>query len=244
MKRGQLRGWMGLLMLVMVMLSACASPAPTATPPPLPTDTPQPSATSTPTATLTLTPTTTATPTLTLTPTLTSTPTPSFEQAKVIDLRFGVGGYQMVVVVPSLHDQYNLILGGIKFTCAVDEKAPERLFCFGLARPPLDQSLTLAFLHPETGKVVYQGKIILDSRALPTPVPSGYKQYDCPDRGKNVVCEMECRIAPDGNPCVVATCFDACGPYYSVHTCPENVSQWTLCDDNLWREMKSRYNIP
>ncbi len=245
MKRLQFHGWMGLLVLTMLVVSACTPPAPAATPTPVSTDTPQPSATATPTATLTLTPTVTATLTQTPTSTLTPTPAPSFEQAKVIELRYqAVGGYQITMVVPAVNAPYNVILGGINFKCSFDEKYPDRLFCFGLAKPPMDQTITLAFLHPDTGKVMYQGKIVLDSRALPTPVPSGYSQYDCPDRGKNVTCEIECRIAPDGVPCMVATCFDACGPYYSVHTCPEDVSQWNMCNDELLREMKSRYNIP
>lgn len=83
------------LLLLIVLLTACSSPsptAPTATPlptdtPPLPTETPSPLPSATPTATLTPSPTETFTPTLTFTPT--DTPTITLTPTLVV-LRFQV----------------------------------------------------------------------------------------------------------------------------------------------------------
>ena len=179
------------------------------------------------------------------------TPSPSptlpaaFDAAKPIELASGVGGWKLSFQVPNLDRAYNVIAAGIQFKCSYDAKYPERLFCFGLSRPPLDQTITLAFLDADTNQVVYQSKTIFVSANLPTPVPEGYSYDNCAERGTNVTCESECRIAPDGNPCVVSTCYDACGPYFSVNTCPDGVTEWKgLCSDEQWLEQKARLNIP
>jgi hypothetical protein len=146
--------------------------------------------------------------------------------------------------IPNLTQAYDVIAAGIDFNCSFDALYSDRLFCYGLARPPLDQSITLAFLDQATRQVVYQSKTVFASAALPTPVPQGFNQYDCPERGTNVTCETECRVAPDGSPCLVSTCFDACGPYYSVDSCPGGVSSWNMCSDAQLADLKARYNIP
>ena len=64
-------------------------------------------------------------------------------------------------------------------------------------------------------------RLVIPTALLVPPTPVGWAGNNCPQRGQNVSCETECRIAPDGNPCIVATCTDACGPYFSVHTCPD-----------------------
>mgnify|MGYP001163321771 CR=1 FL=1 len=237
------------LVLLGVLLSACAPATAQPTPTAAPSQTSAPSAT--PAATLTLTPSATSTATATLTPTLTETPLPSptlaaaFDAAKPIELTSGVGGWKLSFQVPHLTQAYNAIVAGIQFKCSYDAKYADRLFCFGLSRPPLDQTITLAFLDPDSGKVVYQSKTMFVSATLPTPIPEGYSYDNCAERGTNVTCETECRIAPDGSPCIVSTCFDACGPYFSVNTCPEGVSEWKgLCSDEQLQEQKARNNIP
>jgi len=235
--------------LLLVLLAACAPAAPLPTATPLPSDTPMPSATATVTPSATATATETAT--LTETPTLTDTPSPSptlaaaFDQARPFELASGVGGWKLSLQVPNLTQAYNVIAAGIQFSCSYLEQYADRLFCYGLARPPLDQTITLAFIDPDTNQVVYQAQTVFLSANLPTPVPEGYTDTNCPERGTNVTCESECRIAPDGNPCVVSTCYDACGRYFSVDTCPSGVTEWKgLCSDAQWQEQKERLNIP
>jgi hypothetical protein len=233
--------------LSLCLLAACspATPSPTLTP--LPTDTPQPSptATITPTATQTDTPTATPTATPTFTPSPSPTPAVAFDQAQPFELSSGVGGWRLNFKIPNLDRAYDAIVAGIDFGCTYESQYPDRLFCFGLSRPPLDQTITLAFLDPDTRQVVYQTKTVFASVNLPTPVPEGYSSTDCSERGQNVTCETECRIAPDDSPCIVSTCYDACGPYFSVDTCPKGVTVWKgLCSDEQWQDQKARNNIP
>ena len=238
----------GLLLAVVAGCSA-AVPSPTFTPLPptsttIPSATPAPSTTDTPAPSETATPAATATLTPTLPPSLTPTLIAAFDQAQVTGMSNQVGGIQLVVTVPSLTVAYNLILGGNKYSCSVDAKYPGKLFCWGLAKPPFDTELTIAFLDVQNGSVVFQTKTVLAKKAFPTPVPAGYSWSSCPDRGKNVTCETECRIDPNGNPCLVSSCFDACGPYFSVDSCPKNVDHWSVCDPSVAAEMKAKYNVP
>jgi hypothetical protein len=160
-------------------------------------------------------------------------------------LASGVGGWKLSFKVPNLTQVYDVIAAGIPYKCNFLEEYPEKLFCFGLSRPPLDQTISLAFIDPTTNQAVFQEETVFISAMLPTPVPEGYSQYDCAERGTNVTCESECRIAPDGSPCVVSTCYDACGPYFSVNTCPDGVAEWKgMCSDEQWAEQKARLNIP
>jgi hypothetical protein len=239
-----------LSVLTLVFLVACSGLAlnqPTATP--APTQTTLPSATTAPTTTvpsptITQTITATATATVTASPVPSATPQVGFEKAQVTELKNGVGGYSIVMTVPNLDVAYDVILGGIKFSCTVNEKYAGKLFCWGLQRPPLDVSLTEAFLSQTTKQVVYQTKVVLSSTTLPTAIPIGYPDTNCPDRGKHVSCESECRIY-DGKPCMVATCTDACGLYFSVQTCPADMTVPSpSCSAEQWIQQKALNGIP
>ncbi|HCE18338.1 MAG TPA: hypothetical protein DEQ80_10805 [Anaerolinea thermolimosa] len=233
--------------ITLILLTACAPALPSPTPTPVPSETPLPTATATVTQTPSLTPTvtSTSTPTLTLTPSLTPTPETAFDQARPIELTSGVGGWRLTFAIPHLNRAVNVIAAGIRFNCAFDAQYPDRLFCYGLSKPPLDQKITLAFLDADTGKVLYQSETVFASAALPTPVPKGYSNTNCAERGQKVTCETECRVDPStGIPCIVSSCFDACGPYYSVDSCPAGVSVWNICSAEQWEEMKAKFNIP
>lgn len=54
-----------------------------------------------------------------------------------------------------------------------------------------------------------------------------------------VSCETECRIAPNGNPCIVETCVYVAGGYaYSRHTCPDNMPLLGhMCNDAQRRQL-------
>ena len=246
------------LLALLLTLAACTAsrlshPEVTATALPMPQigETALPTPTEPPTAAPTLTSTFYATITSTFISTDTSAPTPSLtptvdlSKAQVIELTNGFGGIRLIFKIKGLNVPYNVIMAGIKFSCTITDKYPDYLTCYGLSRPPLDQNITEAFLDPQTGQVVYQAKIYLSSASLPTQIPAGYADTNCPNRGKNVSCESECRITPNNGPCMVATCTDDCGLYFSVQSCPSDMQLPSpLCNPDQWKQMKAKYGIP
>ena len=103
----------------------------------------------------------------------------------------------------------------------------------------------MAFLDPATRSPVYQGSTLVPSALFIKPTQKGYANTNCPERGQNVKCETECRIDPNGNPCIMATCVDKCGAYFSVNGCPDHMSlDYPSCNADQWKYMKARYGIP
>jgi hypothetical protein len=197
----------------------------------LPTDT------ITPTATLALTATWTVTPG----PTNSATPAAQFDKAQVLSVNNPVGGFLVSMRVPGLKTVLNILLETRKFTCSMDAKAPETLFCQGIDGPPIDRQISLVFVDPQSGAEVYKGTTYIIKAAVPTATPVGWAS--CPDRGKNIFCEVECRVY-GGEPCIVATCNDACGPYFAVHTCPNDRPNDGLCSEEVNMELRRLYGIP
>jgi len=238
------------LLLALLVLAACApEPTPTQAPTPTASPSPQPLITFTVAPSPTVTETSAPAPTFTLAPTGTSSPSPTpaaaLDQAEVIQINDGVGGIGLVLKIPHLSSPYNLILGGARYECKLDAQYPDWLFCWGLSRPTLDIPLTEAFLDPQTSQVILKREVVLSSAILPTALPEGYANTNCPDRGKNISCETECRLDYDGNPCIVATCTDACGLYRSVHSCPQDMPLPAIvCNPDQWVEAKKKYGIP
>ena len=246
------------LLVLLLILAACTAssqvqPDATATelPPPVTSNTVLPTLTVPPTAAPSFTSTFIATltstffPTDTSAPTASPTPTVDLTKAQVIELTNGFGGIRMILKIKGINVPYNMIMAGIKFSCTINDKYPDYLTCFGLSRPPLDQDITEAFLDPQTGQVVYQTKIFLSSASLPTQIPAGYANTNCPDRGKNVSCETECRITPNDGPCIVATCTDACGLYFSVQSCPADMKLPSpLCNPDQWAADEEKVRHP
>ncbi len=240
-----------LLALALFWLAGCARQ----TPPPAvieaPTQaapSPAPSATATPaaslTATATLAPSATVTRTFTPAPSLTATQAVAFEQLKVLALENRVGGWMLTLAVPGAEKPLSLTLGGNRYDCSVDAQYPGRLFCQGLAKPPFDAQLSLTFSDPQSGAVVYESTLLIPTALMVRPTPAGWASTGCDRRGQNVSCETECRIDPSGNPCIVATCTDACGPYFSVHTCPDMSLDFASCTPEQWARLKALYQIP
>jgi hypothetical protein len=143
--------------------------------------------------------------------------------------------------VPGLTAALNIELESHPFTCQMDAAAPETLFCQGLSGPPIEKSIHMIFTDPASGEEVYSGTTYIIRQAVPTATPEGFGS--CPDRGKDLFCEVECRIYSDV-PCIVATCNDACGPYFSIHTCPQDVPNDGICSSELERQMKDKYGLP
>lgn len=183
----------------------------------------------------------TATWTVTPGPTNTVTPAAQFERSEIISVSGVEGGFLLTLRVPGVDADLNAEMAGRKFQCQYTAEAPDLLFCRGISRPPADQQLDLQFTDPASGAVLYSGLVVLSSLVIPTATPVGFAS--CADRGKNLFCEVECRIY-DGNPCIVASCSDACGPYYSIHDCPEDRPNDGICDKDLELQMKIRYGLP
>jgi hypothetical protein len=201
---------------------------------PVPTDTP--------TATATSTATNTSTPTFTLVPSLTFTSTPAalFDKAQVTSVSSPNGVWSVALKVPGLKGIYDIVIDRLKFSCKTDARAPETLFCTGPSRPHIEEKIPLVFTDPSSGAEIYSGTTYIIQQAVPTETPAGY--FSCPNRGKNVTCEVECRVY-SGNPCLVATCSDDCGIYFSLHTCPGGVNDG-ICSVELEQQMRKQYGLP
>ena len=163
---------------------------------------------------------------------------------KVLALDNRVGGWLLTLSVPGVTRAQRMSLGGNSYDCSVDGQYPDRLFCQGLAKPPFDAPLNLSFLDPQSGQVLYQSSLLIPTALLVPPTPVGWAETGCDQRGQNVNCEVECRIAPNGSPCIVATCTDDCGAYFSVHTCPDMSLDFASCTPEQWARMKALYQIP
>lgn len=196
-----------------------------------------------PSATITITPTLTLTATLTLIPSVTYSPTlvPLFDKAQVISLTTPNDEVKVILRVPGLKQVLNIILDARKFSCQMDDKVLETLFCTGTSRPHVAERIKLVFVDAQTGTEVYSGTTYIIDQAVPTATREGYAS--CPNRGKNVSCETECRIYA-GDPCLVVSCFDDCGLYYSLDNCPSDRQNDSVCNEDQYKEMKEKYGIP
>jgi hypothetical protein len=218
----------GIFLSAMWLLSACgAVSTPTATPVPTakPTETLSPSETFTPTLTETPSPTPTSTVTLTpsQTPVPSNTPGPDFASFLLQYTQAVPNGTSFGFRIPGIKQPLLLKVNNFEYKCTVTDKTPDFLYCTGkqfnqnqsvkLVFLPLNASATDKSLFETTIKIAYEKTPTPDPRDLAAQAPS------CPDRGKNVRGEIEWRKY-NGSYCVVATCFDACGYYYSMNTCP------------------------
>ena len=243
-----------LALLTVFVLSACtpAAPSPTATtvPPTVttaPSETLRPSATNTSTATATLVPSATLIPSSTPSPapTFTATPAAAFDKLQIISVSTSVTGVSVIFKIPGINVAYDVKIRNYPYLCQLDAKAPDRLFCNGLADPPFDKALDLVFSDPQTKQVVYTGSTIYSSALLVKPTVAGWATTNCANRGQNVTCETECRLLANGSPCVVSTCSDACGLYFSVDSCPKDMqNDFASCPPDLFAKMKALYGIP
>jgi hypothetical protein len=233
-----------LLAFVAIALAACSAPATpefTATPP-LPSSTPVPptaTKTVTATATLTVTPSPTSTPTITFTP----TPAAAFDQVQLMAAENIVGGVRLNLLLPNVTVAYKLQVRGSEFTCALEPTLKDHLFCLGLAQIQSGQNVTIDFIDPQSNKKIYSANVYY--AGFQTATPQGIYGNDCDQRGEGVTCETECRQLPSGGYCVVATCSDACGLYFSVNSCPVDMSEdFSSCTEDQWAEAKRLYSLP
>jgi hypothetical protein len=196
-------------------------------------------ATATATATVTATPRPSSTPTITLTP----TPTASFDKLQLMNAENVVGGVRLNLFLPNVTVPYKLLLRGSEFTCQLEPTLKDHLFCFGLAQIPPGETVAIDFFDPQSNEKVYSGSVYYVGSQ--TATPQGIYGNTCAKRGEGATCETECRQIPSGGYCVVATCSDACGLYFSVHTCPADLPEdFSSCTEDQWAEARRLYSLP
>lgn len=187
-----------------------------------------------PTATLTVVP-PTITPTIPIatntiapsqTPTITTTPTETilFDKVRIFGLE-DRGDYSLVILeFPVLDQVLGLKINDKPYSCLLDEKLANKLLCSG-APLRIKENVNVKFYDKDMvfENLLYEGSIYVPE-PYSTPMPLGDPRTWCPLRGTNVFCETEHRVE-NGEECWVSSCFDACGYYYSYHTCqfpPDN----------------------
>ena len=211
------------IIIALVGITACQTP-PEPTPTFIPADTVAPTETPTPspTVTQTITPTATATITSTATATFTPSPTPflGFEESHLNSHQSQGELYLFIFNVPGVSQPYYATIKNYPFECSLDENYPDLLLCLGDPFESSDEYVHVIFFEdPDQSLIVYEN----DYHSGPvqyTPFAiMGDPTTWCPQRGENVVCETEYRMY-NNEECIVSSCFDACGYYYSVDTCP------------------------
>ncbi len=218
------------LLLLALIFSACAAPtaapqpAPSATPQPQtstasPSSAPAPSATPQPSATTTPSPLPSSSPTLTASSTATITPTSAFTALKIQAAEYRYGGFSIYFVLPGLQQSYRLEVEGTPFACDYKASLPDRLICSG-PYFPAKKEVELAFFAPDpaAAEPLFKMPYVVEPLMTATTDPKYIGTDNCPVRGINPKCETENRIADNGK-CIVSTCVDSCGYWYSVDTC-------------------------
>jgi hypothetical protein len=216
-----------IVLIFAITISGCAAPtpsptvAPTATPIP-PTETAIPTEISIPTVMLTevpsLTPTATTSPSPTLTATASFTPTPMifFDGFRLNAAQKKPYGFLLIFILPGVVNPIQVSVDGKRFNCQVDIKLPDKLICTG---PELwtEKEMPVVFYGPDDITPIYKSVVFISNKTI-NNYPEGINWNLCPNRATNVTCETENRVRFDP-PCVVSTCFDACGYFYSIDTC-------------------------
>ena len=216
-------------MVMSIYLAGCSpqdAPVPTVAPALEPSATVLPTVAATATALPTEIPEPTATPLPTETPAPTATPLPDFENGKITSIEARGENILWMLSLTGVTTPLEALVDGKTYDCSLEPDYPDRLFCFGPAFTGDPQQITAAFYSAGGGGLaIFEGTYFLPV-ILPTAMPAGDPTTWCPERGQDVFCETEHRIDKFGNACMVASCFDACGYYYSIHTCPKPWSEY------------------
>ncbi len=195
------------------------------------TTTPNPTLASTATATDTPLPTITATATLTPTATSTATPTPTltitpffgFERSSFTGVVYDGGAMKMIFTVPGVDQEYTLLVEGQQLSCAPSDQYENTLVCTGSEYDPTFGELACDF-YTGDGKTLLYSSVFTHSAPAPS-VPenppwaiSWSGSNSCVGTRETVSCETEWRTF-DATKCFIASCYNACGYYYSINTC-------------------------
>ena len=183
-------------------------------------------ATATPTRspTATRTATATITPTASLTPTVTATPFGGFESSGFHGVQYSGSRVYLLFTVPGVTEAYHLSVEGHNLACAPSDTYADLLVCEGTQYAPSYGTLDCDF-YTQTHDLIYRGSYYHAVPQTPTPAPPPWVPIwnlsnNCPQRGENVSCETEWRTV-GGVPCMIASCFDQCGHYYSIDNCSQ-----------------------
>jgi hypothetical protein len=140
-------------------------------------------------------------------------------------------GMQFAFQIPGIKENYRLVANQVPFTCNYAEKYANKLYCTGpVIRPYTEVSLVFLPLKG-SDTPIFETKYQMGSMTTPTiPVETlkASNPTNCPQHGVNVRCETEYR-KNEGSCCIVATCVDACGYYFSVDTCPRGMEMQGIC---------------
>ncbi|MCD4752173.1 MAG: hypothetical protein K8R40_03785 [Anaerolineaceae bacterium] len=180
-----------------------------------------------PSVTFTATPEPTNTATLTPTVTMTWTPSPTpftgFEGSKINSYQSSGELYMYIFSVSGVSQEYYATIEKELYYCEIDINYPDILICTGEYFEFNDEMVDVVFYSDETlDEIVHQQEYYSGSTTPAPVIIYGGPETWCPERGQNVTCETEYR-SYNGEECIVQTCFDACGYYYSYHTCPKGV---------------------
>jgi len=193
------------------------------------TKTPAPSKTSTvePSPTFTATPGPTNTASLTPTVTMTWTPSPTpftgFKESKINSHQSSGEMYMYIFSVPGVSQDYYATIEKELYHCEIDINYPDILICTGEYFEFNDEMVDVVFYSDESLDEIVHKQEYYSGPTTPAPaIIYGDPKTWCPERGQNVNCETEYR-SYNGEECIVQTCYDACGYYYSYHTCPKGV---------------------
>ncbi len=123
--------------------------------------------------------------------------------------------------LPGVKQAYDLQVNKVKYTCNLYNNLPDQMFCIG-PEFPHNRKVELAFYTPKvTSEPIFKTDYVI--APIKTPTPEGYippGDANCPVRGINASCETEIRGETwPGGPCIVSTCVDSCGYWYSIDTC-------------------------
>lgn len=228
--------------------TATATPLPPATDtlvPPTATLRPSETPAPLPTETATVTPSPSPLPSRTPTPSSTATPAVAFDQLEVFSYSEETGSNLLILKVPGVRQDYNIKIDNFDYRCYYDAQYIDRLYCWGNNRPTFSRNINIVFYDLLTNELVHASKIMISVKPTLWPVVWN-SSNNCDQRGENVACTVECRISPEsGNPCLAASCYDACGYYFSVNSCPPDMSfPFESCSKSQRLEQFALYGIP
>ena len=165
------------------------------------------------------TPAPTVTFTATLEPTATLTPTPAaeFSALRLYGVEYRGSNVSINFEIPGMDQTYQMKINDQDYSCQLAADLADHLFCFG-PNLAFDKEAHIEIMDETGSQKIYETDMVLIPPKYVSPTPVGDMTTWCPQRGQNVFCETENRMEY-GTPCIVSSCFDACGYYYSIHTC-------------------------
>jgi hypothetical protein len=150
----------------------------------------------------------------------------------------------LILKVPGAKTEYSLKIDNFDYQCYYDALYIDRLFCRGSNRPTFLRDIKVVYYDATTHEELYASTLVIAVR--PTLLPVIWDSaHNCDDRGTNVSCDYECRVYPEnGTPCLAASCYDACGLYFSVASCAQDVGPtFNMCDDATEQRLTALYGV-